>query len=173
MNPFRRLFNRREKAPQLYRNPPRREPGWYAHNGGWPIGHAPYDLTAGEIVDLFTRDPAGRVPANHPGGNMTTTMGTETVPSNEDILRFCVALLTARTDDDLVGQLVNQQLAELPPFLRESFLKVALRTVVTEFFGPMARMVDEIVPGWTETGLGLQAAENEGVNLNDDGQEGV
>ena len=67
------LFNRREKAPQLYRNPPRREPGWHANNGGWPIGHAPYDLTVGEIVDLFTRDPAGRVPANHPGGNMTST----------------------------------------------------------------------------------------------------
>ena len=104
---------------------------------------------------------------------MTTTTGTETIPSNEDILRFCVALLTARTDDDLVSQLVNQQLAELPPFLRESFLKVALRAVVTEFFGPMARMVDEIAPGWTETGLGLQAAENEGVNLDNDGREDI
>lgn len=103
---------------------------------------------------------------------MTTTMGTETVPSNEDILRFCVALLTARTDDDLVGQLINQQLAELPPFLHKSFLMVALRTVVTEFFDPMARMVDEVAPGWTETGLGLQAAANEGVNL-DDGQDGA
>lgn len=55
MSWIRRLLNRRDKPPPLYRHPPERlSPGWHAHNGGWPLGHTPDDLTADQIIDLFT-----------------------------------------------------------------------------------------------------------------------
>ena len=54
MNPI-RWFRRVESPPPLYRRKPTRlSPGWHANNGGWPVGRAPYDLTADEIIDLFT-----------------------------------------------------------------------------------------------------------------------
>jgi hypothetical protein len=62
VNWIRRLLNHHEKPPQLHRHPPTRlSPGWHAHNGGWPIGHTPDDLTADQIIDLFT-------PHEAPGG---------------------------------------------------------------------------------------------------------
>lgn len=98
-------------------------------------------------------------------GELNDPPGTVAVPSEEDFLRFGVALLTARDDTDLVDQLIDQELAEIPKFLHDTFLKIALRMVVTEFFAPVARLVDRAAPGFTETGLNLQAAANEGVDL--------
>lgn len=93
------------------------------------------------------------------------TPGSEAIPSNEDILRFGVALLTARDDDNLVDQLIDEQLAEIPQYLHDVYLKIVLQMVVAEFFAPMARVLDRLAPGFTDKGLGLQAAANEGVNL--------
>ena len=91
--------------------------------------------------------------------------GSVTVPSNEDFLRFGVALLAARDNADLVDRVIDEELAELPEFLHATYLKVALRMVVTEFFAPVARVLDRVAPGFTDQGLALQAAANEGVDL--------
>jgi hypothetical protein len=89
------------------------------------------------------------------------------IPSNENILRFCNALLTARDDFDLVNQVIAQELADQAEFLHSTYLMVVLRTVVTEFYAPAAARLDhEIGDGFVDTGLAVQGAANEGVDLN-------
>lgn len=89
------------------------------------------------------------------------------VPSNEEILRFCNALLMAREDYDLITQLVDQELAEHPEFLHSTYLMVVLRTVINQFYAPAAARLDhELGDGFIDAGLALQGAANEGVDLN-------
>lgn len=93
------------------------------------------------------------------------------VPTNEDILRFCVAMLSARDDEDLVQRLINQELDDLPEFIRETYLKVVLRVVVAQFFSPTAAKLNRLAPGFVDAGLALQGAQNEGIDLDEMGRE--
>lgn len=89
------------------------------------------------------------------------------VPSNEDILRFCNALLMAREDYDLINQVITQELADLPEFLHATYLTVVVRTIVNQFYAPAADRLDhEIGDGFVDAGLAMQGAANEGINLN-------
>lgn len=81
------------------------------------------------------------------------------IPTNDDILRFCNALLVARADYDTVTQLINQELADQPEFLHSTYLMVVLRTVITEFYAPAVGRLDREVGGnFTDAGLALQRA---------------
>lgn len=87
------------------------------------------------------------------------------VPSDTDILRFIVAVCAARGDEDLTGQTINEELAAIPEFLRATFLKIALRVTVAQFYAPIADKLEEQmgVPGLIDSGLYMQALENEGL----------
>lgn len=87
-------------------------------------------------------------------------------PAETDILRFAISLLTARDDEPLVKQVIDDKVAETPGYLHAALLKVTLRVVVAQFYGPLAARLDrETYPGFTDTGLHAQAAANEGIDL--------
>jgi hypothetical protein len=88
------------------------------------------------------------------------------VPSNEDILKFCVSLLTARDDHDLITEVIDGELAGLHEYLHSTYLMVTLRTVINQFFAPAANMLNDTYgPGYVDTILGAQGAANEGFTL--------
>jgi hypothetical protein len=86
-------------------------------------------------------------------------------PTETDILRFAVIVCAARTDEDLCKQTINEELAAIPEFLHGTFLKVALRVIVAQFYAPIVqRLEDEMgQPGFVDAGLYLQGLDNEGL----------
>lgn len=97
-------------------------------------------------------------------------MNDITVPTETDILRFCIALGRARNDEDQVKQVIDEELAKYSPGLHATYLKVTLRVVTAQFLAPAARKLDrELGFPFVDAGLDLQEATNEGLLDVDEG----
>lgn len=91
-------------------------------------------------------------------------MTTISTPTEDDVIRTCVALLRARNDEEQVRRVIGEQLAPYNPGIHAAILKVVLRVVVAQFFATTSRRVDHEI-GWefTDAGLDLQEAATNGT----------
>jgi hypothetical protein len=93
---------------------------------------------------------------------MTTPLNT---PAEVDILRFAVALCTARDDEDEVRDVIEERLAKLNPGLHAAYLKVVLRVVVAQFLAAPARKLNqELGYDFVDMALRYQALVNDGID---------
>lgn len=84
-------------------------------------------------------------------------------PTETDVLRFVVAMCSARDDEGLVKEVIDRELEEWPSHLHASLLRVALRVSVAQMYGVLARRIDREMPGFIDHALQGQAAQNEGM----------
>lgn len=87
----------------------------------------------------------------------TDSLAHVNTPAERDVLRFIVAVLEVRDDEDAVKNVIDEHLALINPHHHAILLKVVMRVMVAQFYAPTANMVDE---GWTEVRLGRQRALN-------------
>ncbi|MEU6709979.1 hypothetical protein ABZ897_00755 [Nonomuraea sp. NPDC046802] len=93
----------------------------------------------------------------------------ENSPAEWDLLRFAVAVLDVRDDEDAVKNVIEEHLALVHPQLHAVVLKVCMRVIVAQFYAPTARLLDEVLDeDWTEVRLGHQRMLNNRAAMRED-----
>lgn len=85
-------------------------------------------------------------------------------PAEREILKFIVAMCDVRDDEDEVKQVIEDRLATMHKDLHAVYLKVALRVVMAQFYGFVARRLDgEVGYDLVDDMLDYQRRANEGL----------
>lgn len=90
-------------------------------------------------------------------------------PAETDVLRFIVAALEVRDDEDAVKRVIEEHLALIDPYHHATLLKVVMRVMVAQFYAPTTRLLDEVLAeDWADARLGHQRMLNSRAAMRED-----